>query len=117
MVKLIDGSLPIIHVVAVFFFAFTVTKIEIFNKPHFDLFISIHRLQRNNTKMMLVTSNRRIRFSVLIFIGIAMCQFCTADVFTSMSEMEELMDSHAVLINNLEAYVAAHENKLINLKR
>lgn len=40
-----------------------------------------------------------------------------AEVYTALSEMEELLETEAVLINNLESYIAAYEEKLSFLKR
>lgn len=44
-------------------------------------------------------------------------RFCAAEVFTALTEMEDLLDTEAVLINNLEAYVEAQEKKLNFLRR
>lgn len=66
---------------------------------------------------MLTKSSRRYQITFIVFIAIATQRFCTAEVFTAMSDMEELLETEAVLINNLEAYVAAHETKLNYLKR
>lgn len=67
--------------------------------------------------MTRTVSNRRIQIALLIFVAIATHRLCTAEVFTAMAEMEELLETEAVLINNLEAYVEAHEYKLNYLKR
>lgn len=40
-----------------------------------------------------------------------------AELFTALAEMEELLDTEAVLVANLEAYISAHEEKLKFLKR
>lgn len=42
---------------------------------------------------------------------------CTAEVFTALAEMEELLDTEAVLIANLISYVDAQEEKLSYLRR
>lgn len=42
---------------------------------------------------------------------------CTAEVFTALAEMEELLDTEAVLIANLISYVDAQEEKLNYLRR
>lgn len=42
---------------------------------------------------------------------------CTAEVFTALAEMEELLDTEAVLIANLISYVDAQEDKLNYLRR
>lgn len=67
--------------------------------------------------MTFTISSRRYQIAFVIFIAIATHRLCTAEVFTAMSDMEELLETEAVLINNLEAYVAAHEAKLNYLKR
>lgn len=59
----------------------------------------------------------RMQIMIFVLIFIASRQFCSAEVFTSISEMEELLESHGVIINNLEAYVAAHESNLDYIKR
>lgn len=62
-------------------------------------------------------SNKRIQIAFFIFVAFATQPLCRAEVFTAMAEMEELLETEAVLINNLESYVAAHENKLNYLRR
>lgn len=46
-----------------------------------------------------------------------MLNTCTAEVFTALAEMEELLDTEAVLIANLVSYVDAQEEKLSYLRR
>lgn len=43
--------------------------------------------------------------------------FCTAEVFTALAEMEELLETEAVLIGNLQSYIDAQEEKLDYLRR
>lgn len=45
------------------------------------------------------------------------CRLSTAEVFTALTEMEELFETEAVLINNLESYIDAQEQKLNYLRR
>lgn len=66
--------------------------------------------------MTFTISSRRYQIAFVIFMAIATHRLCTAEVFTAMSDMEELLETEAVLITNLEAYVAAHEAKLNYLK-
>lgn len=40
-----------------------------------------------------------------------------AEVFTALVEMEELLDTEAVLINNLDQYIRKQEDKLVFLNR
>lgn len=68
-------------------------------------------------KMTLGLNNGQFQIALAVFFAIAMHQFCTSDVFTAMTDMEELLEAEAVLINNLEAYITAHEAKLNYLKR
>lgn len=42
---------------------------------------------------------------------------CTGEVYTALAEMEELLETEAVLIGNLEAYIDAQEEKLSYLRR
>lgn len=42
---------------------------------------------------------------------------CSAELFTALVEMEELLETEAVLITNLESYIDAQEEKLIYLRR
>lgn len=48
---------------------------------------------------------------------VLMFSTCTAEVFTALAEMEELLDTEAVLIANLISYVDAQEEKLSYLRR
>lgn len=66
---------------------------------------------------MLAISNRRFQVAFVTFVALSTIQFCMAELFTALTEMEELLETEAVLINNLEAYVAAQENKLNYLRR
>lgn len=60
----------------------------------------------------------RFGFIFLLFIAIATHRIVTAeDVYTSLSDMENLIDVEAMLIDDLKAYVAADEKKLDNVKR
>lgn len=40
-----------------------------------------------------------------------------AELFTALVEMEELLDTEAVLINNLDQYIRKQEDKLIFLNK
>lgn len=46
-----------------------------------------------------------------------MISSCAAELFTALVELEELLETEAVLITNLEAYVEAQEEKLSYLRR
>lgn len=43
--------------------------------------------------------------------------FVNTELFTALVEMEELLDTEAVLIGNLESYIKIQEQKLQLLKR
>lgn len=63
-------------------------------------------------------SNGRVQIVFVTFIAaIATLRLCAAELFTAITEMEDLLDTEAVLINNLEAYVEAQEKKLNFLRR
>lgn len=66
---------------------------------------------------MLAISNQRFQIVFVTLVTLSSIQFCTSELFTALSDMEELLETEAVLINNLEAYVAAQENKLFYLRR
>lgn len=62
-------------------------------------------------------SNRQFQIAFVIFVALSTQRLCKAEVFTALSDMEELLETEAVLISNLEAYVASQEHKLIYLRR
>lgn len=39
------------------------------------------------------------------------------EVFTALAEMEELLETEAVLVSNLESYIVAQEEKIDFLRR
>lgn len=88
-----------------------------------DLFIlsishSAH-IYTQTHKMASIISSRhfQIAFIMCAAISTLLHRLCSAEVFTALSEMEELLETEVVLINNLEAYVAAQEHKLNYLRR
>lgn len=54
-------------------------------------------------------------FLVLLLPLIAKLVDC--EIFTALAELEELLDTEAVLINTLESYIKAEEQKIDLLKR
>lgn len=54
---------------------------------------------------------------VIGFLVICTLQLASAELFTAIAEMEELLDTEAALISNLEAYIEAQEEKLSYLRR
>lgn len=57
------------------------------------------------------------RFQLIISILAVLISLSTAEVFTALTDMEELFETEAVLINNLELYIQAQEQKLSYLRR
>lgn len=47
----------------------------------------------------------------------AAARVTNAEMFTALSEMEELLETEAVLITNLESYIEAYEEKINFLRR
>lgn len=56
-------------------------------------------------------------FKLIISIFVVLIGLSTAEVFTALTDMEELFETEAVLINNLELYIQAQEQKLDYLRR
>lgn len=44
-------------------------------------------------------------------------RYANAEMYTALSDMEELLETEAVLITNLESYVDAYEEKINFLRR
>lgn len=53
----------------------------------------------------------------LVCVGLIITRQINGEVFTALAEMEELLETEAYLISNLEAYIATQEQKLNFLKR
>lgn len=53
----------------------------------------------------------------MVCVGLLIPRQCSGEVFTALAEMEELLETEAYLISNLEAYIATQEQKLNFLKR
>lgn len=64
----------------------------------------------------MILSNKRCQI-VLGILAVFAIHVCTAEIFTALAEMEELLETEAVLISNLESYVDAQEEKLNYLRR
>lgn len=71
--------------------------------------MQIYKMKPNSNKSCLLIGAGTL---VLFLINL-----CTAEVFTALAEMEELLETEAVLIGNLESYIEAQEQKLIYLRR
>lgn len=54
---------------------------------------------------------------LLLYVGLLIPQQANSEVFTALAEMEELLETEAYLISNLESYIATQEQKLNFLKR
>lgn len=63
-----------------------------------------------------ISGQFQVWFVICVAVSMLLHRLCSAEVFTALSEMEELLESEAVLINNLEAYVAEEEQKLNYIK-
>lgn len=57
------------------------------------------------------------RFKLIISILAVLISLSTAEVFTALTDMEELFETEAVLINNLELYIQAQDQKMDYLRR
>lgn len=60
------------------------------------------------------------KMSSLLIIGLCttlIVQMVNGEVFTALAEMEELLETEAVLISNLETYIDAQDEKLKFLRR
>lgn len=55
-----------------------------------------------------------LKFGTLLLFSVGLCH---GEVFTALAEMEELLETEAVLIGNLEAYIEAQDEKLSYLRR
>lgn len=73
----------------------------------------------DSQKMTSILSSRQYQMAFIIFAATStlLHRLCSAEVFTALSDMEELLETEAVLINNLEAYVATQDQKLNYLRR
>lgn len=63
----------------------------------------------------------KLKHKIVLLTGllslIFLVNFVNSEMFTAISEMEELLETEAVLVGNLQAYISAHEEKLNFLKR
>lgn len=53
-------------------------------------------------------------FGAVLLVGVG---HAGGEVFTALTEMEELLETEAVLINNLEGYINVQERKMEYLKK
>lgn len=53
----------------------------------------------------------------MVCVGLIIPHQINGEVFTALAEMEELLETEAYLISNLEAYIVTQEQKLNFLKR
>ncbi|XP_071438685.1 prolyl 4-hydroxylase subunit alpha-1 [Hetaerina americana] len=58
-----------------------------------------------------------LKTSLLVLILLLVGQRCHGELYTALADMEELLETEAVLIRTLEGYIDAQENKLRLLKR
>lgn len=64
--------------------------------------------------MNLNSTKLRISFGVAV---IFLLHIVSGEIFTALADMEELLETEAVLIGNLEAYIEAQEQKLDYLRK
>lgn len=62
-------------------------------------------------------SNRLFHLLFGTIVALTTIQLCHSEVFTALADMEELLETEAVLINNLELYIEAQQQKLVYLRR
>lgn len=65
---------------------------------------------------MFLTINDRFKICA-IFVALSMHRLCAAEVFTAVSDLEELLNIETILISEMEAFVSAQERNLNDLRR
>uniref|UniRef100_A0A1B0D7K9 Prolyl 4-hydroxylase alpha-subunit N-terminal domain-containing protein n=1 Tax=Phlebotomus papatasi TaxID=29031 RepID=A0A1B0D7K9_PHLPP len=65
--------------------------------------------------MMVSQFTKSLRGTIIVFL-VLLINVARPEVFTALVEMEELLETEAVLITNLEEYIRAQEEKLQFLK-
>ena len=66
--------------------------------------------------MNLINQHNAISFTIW-FTLMFLVNLANSEMFTALAEMEELLETEAVLISNLESYITAQEEKLDFLRR
>lgn len=66
--------------------------------------------------MMVSQFTKSLRGTIIVFL-VLLINVARPEVFTALVEMEELLETEAVLITNLEEYIRAQEEKLQFLKK
>lgn len=67
--------------------------------------------------MTLRMSDRRHYMALAAIVAFISLQICEGNIFTAMSEMEELLEAETVLLTNLDKYVGVLEQKLTYLRK
>lgn len=67
--------------------------------------------------MTLRMSYRRHYMVLAAIVAFTSLQLCGGNIFTAMSEMEELLEAETVLLTNLDQYVRVLEQKLTHLRK
>lgn len=57
-------------------------------------------------------TNKWVQLVFILFTALSICEFGQAEIFSSMSEVEELLQMEALLIDNLDTFVAEQEFRL-----
>lgn len=61
--------------------------------------------------------NYKYEFQIISLLIITLATSVHSEVYSAIAEMEQLLDTEAVLITNLELYVQAQRDKLVILTR
>lgn len=59
----------------------------------------------------------KLNIAIILISSIFTITIVNGELFTALAEMEEVLETEAVLISNLENYISAQEQKLIFLRR
>lgn len=57
------------------------------------------------------------KFPWLPYLGLVFCTVANAELYTALADLEELLQTEAVLISNLEQYISTEQQRLDLLKR
>ncbi|KAG8235127.1 hypothetical protein J437_LFUL012323 [Ladona fulva] len=80
-------------------------------------YVSIYLPKDCQTLKSIWASSMCLRASLLLVIVFVICKHGCGELYTALADMEELLETEAVLIRTLEGYIEAQENKLRLLKR
>lgn len=100
-----------LHLVHFFFFLFLFLS--------FSLFFSIFTIADLRETQMEIGRVSRLAGVVLALISITWSRHgcCVAELYTALADMEELLETEAVLIDTLNGYIKAQEERLATLRK